>query len=98
MSATINRIAEVDSILEQWYVSCDPNMTGQVRSNDLVEKIKEYVTGNHEARKAKILMNDLTERLDNRKDNCYVDMATFVKAAKDWYLMMLDVSITWHLN
>lgn len=99
MSATIDQITDINKVLVAWYVSCDKNMTGQVKSNDLVEKIKEYVKSNHEERKAKILMNDLTERLDNRKDNCYVDQDTFIKAASAWWIqMMVQQMSVWIMN
>ena len=70
MSANTNQSQDDMNALNKLFDICDSIITGQVKANDLIEKVREeWSRGNDNERESKVHINDLVQRLDPRKDN-----------------------------
>ena len=87
-----------ESILNVLFDHCDHHISGQVKANELIERVKAVWPQQCSERESKIHLNDLAQRLDSTKDNCYVDRATFIKCGLDWieHLRVSDTISTRH--
>ena len=71
MSASTDQSEQDMKCLNDLFDTCDSMITGQVKANDLVSKVREFlmVGDNFNERESKVHINDLGQRLDPRKDN-----------------------------
>ena len=70
MSANTNQSQDDMNALNKLFDICDSIITGQVKANDLIEKVREeWSRDNDNERESKVHINDLVQRLDPRKDN-----------------------------
>ena len=70
MSACTDQSNVDMEMLNQLFDDCDTIVTGQVKTNDVISRLQElFKTEFVNEREQKKQLNDLTRRLDPRKDN-----------------------------
>jgi len=85
MSASTDQSNVDMEMLNQLFDDCDTIVTGQVKTNDVISRLQElFKTEFVNEREQKKQLNDLTRRLDPRKDNCYIERELFVKCGLEW--------------
>merc|ERR1712223_519237 len=84
MSAITDQSHQDTAMLNQVFDECDKIISGQVKTNDLIARVMDVWPQTVNERESKVYINDLTRRLDSRKDNCYVEREIFVKCGLDW--------------
>jgi len=84
MSAITDQSNVDMDILNRLFDDCDTIVTGQVRTNDVISMIKSQWTYPDNDRERTVQINDLNQRLDPRKDNCYLEREVFVKCGLAW--------------
>ena len=87
-SNTYQSEKEDEEGLNKVFDGCDSVFSGQVRSQDLIDSMKQQwlnASADHcSERERKICLNDLKRRLDPRGDNGYLERAYFIKCGLEW--------------
>ena len=92
MSASTDQSNVDMEMLNQLFDDCDTIVTGQVKTNDVISRLQElFKTEFVNEREQKKQLNDLTRRLDPRKDNWY---ANHLISSKFVSVMLLDLFIS----
>ena len=84
MSGVTDETQDDVSILNQLFDHCDVVISGQVKANDLITRVREVWPQNCSDRESKVHLNDLVMRLDPKQDNGHVNRETFVKCGLEW--------------
>jgi len=85
MSASTDQSNVDTDMLNKIFDECDTIVTGQLKTNDVISRIRDLFQPEVvNEREQKVQLNDLTRRLDPRKDNCYIEREQFVKCGLEW--------------